>query len=908
MLRSAVCTVFVVLLITSMPASVFNAPAVGTIGANHVRAIESVDPSRASVQRDIDFHSLFGNVADGVGGVLVGGDRLALAGWESSSYAGQGSAELVIGVSSAKQNGEVGVEDYLREIGGRFVGSVSMGSEVRAVVADVPFSAELSFVSAVETAGLASFVEPNVRFQADSVPNDPGWHRQWAPKKIEADFAWNTTVGSRSVLVAVVDTGVDWSHPDLAANYVPLGYDWVNNDPDPMDDYGHGTHVAGIIAAVLNNGVGVAGLAQVRIMAEKVLDEAGSGTADNVARGIVDAVDKGADIINLSLGSPFDVEIVHEAIIYAHQHGVLVVAAAGNDFSSAKHYPAAYDEVVAVTATDEEDKPAFYTNFGDWVDVAAPGDNIYSTMWDDSYAFLGGTSMAAPHAVGVAALIWSQFPGMTRDQVWAQLQWSADDLGQPGFDVYYGFGRVNARKAVEEAPSNHDVLVLKLNTPSYLRPGTVAVYNTTVLNMGTSPESNVRVQLLVNGSAVGSSVISSLMSGESTQVSFSWNAASEGVFNVTSFVQPVAGETVLGNNALTKNVEVRAPRVLSVPNQYSTIQRAVDAAEEGDTVFVASGTYHGNLRVQKDLSLVGEDQSNTTIDGSGAADVVFLYQSKVEISGFTLRNSKKSSTYSGIFAYGSSGITITNVTAMDDYNGILLVGVKNAKLRDVNMTGNHYNFGVDGGSLEHFMHDIDASNTVNGKPIYYWVNEHDRQVPFDAGYVAVVNSTDITVKDLNTEEKNLDGVLFAYTNDSSIETVNVTGNSRGIYLYESYNNNVSANDVKNNGVRVDLYYSGDNFLRDNSMIDNYYNFGVDGDSHLHFFHNIDATNTVNSKPIYYLVNQNDVQVPTNAGYVAAVDSNNITACRLEHRKQCTRHIIRKFKSFSNTEYRGLLLF
>ena len=112
--------------------------------------------------------------------------------------------------------------------------------------------------------------------------------------------------------------------------------------------------------------------------------------------------------------------------------------------------------------------------------------------------------MAAPHAVGVAALIWSQFPGMTRDQVWAQLQWLADELGSPGFDVYYGFGRVNARKAVEEAPSNHDVLVLKLNTPSYLRPGTVAVYNTTVLNMVTSPESNVRVQLL--GSTAARSV------------------------------------------------------------------------------------------------------------------------------------------------------------------------------------------------------------------------------------------------------------------------------------------------------------------------------------------------------------------------------------------------------------------
>jgi len=321
-----------------------------------------------------------------------------------------------------------------------------------AVVVKVSEERVEAFMEKMRESSWVRYVERNGKVMLTLTPNDPGWSNQWGPKKIQADTAWNTQTGDKSILVAVVDTGVDWNHPDLAANYVALGYDWWNDDSDPMDDHGHGTHVAGIIAAVLNNGKGIAGLAQVRVMAEKFLSAEGWGTYADAASALIHATDAGADIISNSWGSYQDSSLVHDAVKYAYNKGALLVAAAGNEGWDWPLYPAAYDEVVAVTATDQSDNPASFTNFGSWVEVAAPGVSIYSTVWDDSYASWSGTSMATPHAAGVAALIWSQFPSMTRDQVRARLRSTADDLGNPGFDIYYGYGRINARKAVGTSP------------------------------------------------------------------------------------------------------------------------------------------------------------------------------------------------------------------------------------------------------------------------------------------------------------------------------------------------------------------------------------------------------------------------------------------------------------------------
>jgi len=852
------------------------------------------------------------------------------------------SAELVIGLSDMRPDSYSELVDLVESDGGKVANTVLMDHKVAALVADMPNETLSSFTSKVRAMGLARYVEPNMKFKIDSIPNDPDWPKQWGPQKIEADWAWNTTMGDPSVLVAVVDTGIDWNHPDLAENYVPLGYDWVNNDPDPMDDNGHGTHCAGVIAAAINNNIGMAGLAQVRVMAEKGLDASGSGWTSDLASAIIHAVDQGANIISCSWGSYVKSTLLHEAVRYAYDHGVLVVAAAGNDATDIKNYPAAYDEVFAVTATDQNDDPASFTNFGNWVEVAAPGVQIYSTVWDDSYAYMSGTSMSTPHVSGVAALIWGRFPNMTRDQVWAQLQYTAEDLGDPGFDVYYGFGRISAKKAVEQAPAEHDVLILNWKTPSYIRLGSVATINTTILNMGTSDESDMTIHLLVNGSVVDSMAVGFLGSGSSTSISCRWTPTVEGMYNVTSYIVPVIGETISNNNALSTQIRVRVPQVIRVPDNYNTIQKAIDAAFEGDTVFVASGIYYENVWINKeDLTLIGEDQRNTIINGQRRADVVLVTVNGVKISGFTLKNSKNSLFYSGIYVTEAERITISEVTTLNNYHGIFLYGVANATLRNNNMTRNTYNFGVYGDGLGEFIHDIDASNTVDGKPLYYWVNEHSKNVPLDAGYVAVVNSTNIVVKDLNLT-KNFEGVLFASTVNSSVENVNASNNYFGIYfaysnnntahsnapinnyagihLHESENNNVNDNMPINNTNGLSLYYSkgnaidfnklldndlglfldysnnntvasnkalkntygiyvimsGYNAFKDNNMTANEYNFGVIGNLLSHFIQDIDISNTVDGKPIYYWINQKDKEIPADAGYVAVVNSTNVT--------------------------------
>lgn len=483
--------------------------------------------------------------------------------WDNIAHFDEDSAQLVIGVDWVQPSDHAAIDDLIAGNGGKIINTVSIEGKVISLVVDMPRTVVSTFVTQVQVNNEVRYVEPNMKFQTDLVPNDPYWSLQWGPQKIHADYAWNTTTGDPSVLVAVIDTGVDYSHGDLSSNYVALGYDWVNKDNDPMDDNGHGTHVAGIVAAVMNNKAGIAGVAQVKIMAEKGLDAGGWGTEDDLAKAIIHAVDQGADILSNSWGGP-ESDLIHDAIKYAYNKGTLIVAAAGNSASSTKHYPAAYDEVIAVTATDQNDNPASFTTFGDWVEVAAPGVDIYSTISKNHtlpvvypYDYLSGTSMATPHVSGTAALIWSQFPNVTRDWVRAKLRFTADDLGEPGFDKYYGYGRINARKAVEQGPQDHDLLMFDWEKPRSVQPGEHVSLNATVMNFGINDENNVTVELLVNGNLTDSALISSLANGALATVSLAWNSLTEGTYNVTVYVVPVPNETAVQNNAVSEMVLVR---------------------------------------------------------------------------------------------------------------------------------------------------------------------------------------------------------------------------------------------------------------------------------------------------------------------------------------------------------------
>ncbi|MCA0987128.1 S8 family peptidase [Guptibacillus algicola] len=300
-------------------------------------------------------------------------------------------------------------------------------------------------IKALEKNPNVDYAEENSMFHVSYTPNDPFFSsEQYAPQKVKAPAAWDVSQSSSSVKIAVIDTGVDYNHPDLSGKVIK-GYDFADNDNDPMDEHYHGTHVAGIAGANTNNGIGIAGLApNASILAVRVLDESGSGSLDDVAQGIRYSADQGAQVINLSLGGILGSQTLKDAVNYAWNKGSVVVAAAGNESSPKPSYPAYYSNAIAVAATDQNDTIAYYSNYGTWVDIAAPGSSVYSTMPGNSYDNLSGTSMASPVVAGVAGLLASQ--GRSASEIRTALEETADYV--TGTGTLFQNGRVDAEGAV----------------------------------------------------------------------------------------------------------------------------------------------------------------------------------------------------------------------------------------------------------------------------------------------------------------------------------------------------------------------------------------------------------------------------------------------------------------------------
>lgn len=316
------------------------------------------------------------------------------------------------------------------------------------------------------------YVEPNYLYYAFATPNDPGYGRQWALPKIQANLAWDIWQPQAVRYIAIIDTGIEYTHSDLVnklrrrSDGQVYGYNFVRNTTNANDDNGHGTHVAGIAAAQINNGVGIAGVAAwnpgvpdynqyVQLMPVKVLDASGSGSLTNVARGITWAADNGAHVLNLSLGASTGAQALADAVAYAWNRGCLLVVAAGNSGSSSPTYPAYYTNCIAVAATDSNDRLASFSQWGSWVDIAAPGVGIYSTYRRNTYRTLDGTSMACPHVAGAAALVWSHAPYLTNQQVRTILETNVDPY-QPyaGRTIGGNAGRVNVYRALQAASGN----------------------------------------------------------------------------------------------------------------------------------------------------------------------------------------------------------------------------------------------------------------------------------------------------------------------------------------------------------------------------------------------------------------------------------------------------------------------
>lgn len=356
----------------------------------------------------------------------------------------------------------------------------------------LPAEHAAEFVATLAADPEVEYVQVNRAFAVHYLPNDPLLPAQWGLHRVQADGAWDVNHGSRHVVVGVIDTGIDYTHEDLASNmwinpgedrnadgsvdstdingidddgngfvddvqgwdftdapYFPDGGDYLDRDNDPMDEHGHGTCVAGIVAGVADNGVGIAGLAYgCQVMNLRAGTSGGLLEEDDVASALAYAADNGAHVVNMSFGDVVSTPLLRDAVAYAHACGVVLVASAGNNASPEVHYPSGFDEVLAVGATDSTDYLAGFSNYGPTIDLVAPGANVLTTYMDNGYTTFSGTSAAAPFVSALAALVISQHPDYRADNVRGVLVATADDLGSTGWDRYYAAGRINAAAAL----------------------------------------------------------------------------------------------------------------------------------------------------------------------------------------------------------------------------------------------------------------------------------------------------------------------------------------------------------------------------------------------------------------------------------------------------------------------------
>ena len=436
-----------------------------------------------------------------------------------------------------------------------FVGPFSepeLATEVgleRIFLLDLPEGQEVqSAIAELTSDPSVEYAEPDYILTIATDTDDVYFYQQWALHNtgqyiygslpgsglLDADIdipeAWAITKGKAEIIIAVVDTGADLTHPDLASKLVP-GYNIIEGNINTQDDNGHGTHVAGIAAAATNNTNGVAGVCwECKIMPVKAMKADGSGTLENVAQGVRYAADHGAHVINLSVTTDSNVDTLLSAVRYAYLKNIPTVAAMGNAGNNKALYPAAYPETIAVGATNKYDLRPSYSSFGNHIDLAAPGSDIYSTYWvspnQHTYAYSSGTSMATPHVAGVIGLMRSITTRLTVEETRKILRDSADDLGTLGWDIYYGAGRLNAYTTLQT--TKKVISSLRLAGPKYVPPETESAYSVTV------SLSTAQTPITYTWTATGQDPVTSTITRLSNQVKFTWAEAGTKTVRVTA--------------------------------------------------------------------------------------------------------------------------------------------------------------------------------------------------------------------------------------------------------------------------------------------------------------------------------------------------------------------------------------
>lgn len=509
------------------------------------------------------------------------------------------------------------------------------------------------------------YAEPNFIYSICSLPNDPYFSKQWALNQsndvdIDAPEAWDLETGIKNIVIAVVDSGIDYNHPDLKDNVwinkneIPgnnidddgngfvddvMGWNFTGNNNDPLDELGHGTHCSGIIGAVGNNSIGISGVCwNCSIMPVKVFGSSGSATLGIIIRGIKYAADNGANVISMSWGSSGESQLLKYAIDYAYSKGVVLVGGAGNEYSSHKFYPAAFDNVISVAAIDKDNFKADFSNYGAWVDVASPGVDIYSTMptyhvtLNDppysltmDYSYASGTSMACPNVAGVVGLILSKNPALNQEEVKTLIRSTASKVGS---DTYIGTGNVNSYNCVKNNSAPVANLDSSLDDKEIEKTveirGTAAgitfqKYNI-YMGFGVYPES----WNLVYTSNIP--VEDDMLSLLNTSV------YKDGRYSIRLELEDIYGTKFQDRTVvLINNVKTTVYVDDDGTADYNTISEAVNNSGTGDNIYVYNGTYRENVIVEKQINLTGENKNTTIVIG------ITIYRSTndIEVSGFT---------------------------------------------------------------------------------------------------------------------------------------------------------------------------------------------------------------------------------------------------------------------------------
>ena len=549
------------------------------------------------------------------------------------------SADSVPGRILVKPRSDVNESDLQQLFASHGVQQHATIHQINVRILNVPEAARDHVLEALQHNAKIEFAEPDATVAPDFIPNDPGYFNEWHLSIIQAPQAWDITKGSSGVVIAILDTGVDGTHPDLSPNLVP-GWNFYDNNADTSDVVGHGTAVAGTAAAAGNNAAGVASVAfNCRFMPIRISDPTGTAAYSTIASALTYAADHGARVANISFKAT-DSSTVTSAAQYFQSKGGVTTVSAGNDstFDTAKDNP----YILTVSATTGDDILASWATTGNNIDLAAPGQGIITTIRGGGYSTWAGSSFSAPIVAGVAALVISANPSLSGSQVQDILKQNADDLGAAGWDPSYGWGRVNAYKAVLAAtggaqpPADTTPPTANIIAPSNgsTVSGTVAVTVSTSDNVGVT-----KVEFYVNGSLANTAAAGS----------FSWNTTA--LPNGSCTLQALAYDAA-GNVGTSSAVSVSVQNIV-LDTTAPTVTITTPAT--GSTV---SGPVSVNVSAADNVGITKlEWYLNGALSGSSSTpSATFMWDTTTSANGsYTL----KALAYDAAGNVGSSSVTVS---------------------------------------------------------------------------------------------------------------------------------------------------------------------------------------------------------------------------------------------------------